>query len=666
MADLNFPDARILIVDDQEANILFLEGLLHEGGYRCCRGVLDPRAAVAACAEFQPDLILLDLLMPELDGFGVLAQLQPVLAADAYLPVLVLTVDLTPESRRRALAAGAKDFLAKPLDAIEVLLRVKNLLETRFLYRRLRQRADERIREQAALIDQANDAILVCDLADRITFWSRGAEKLYGHAAADVQGRALAELLFKTPPAELGEAKRAVTAAGRWEGELPQVARDGRELVVASRWTLLHDAAGQPRSKLVINTDITERKKTEARLLRAQRLENIERLASGIAHDLNNILGPLAMGFDLLRLACRNLPDESLLAMMQTSVRRGSDLVRQILVFSGGQEGERRPVPPRPLVEELTSFFRQTFPKSIAITTEMPEKLWLINADPTQMYQLLTNLCINARDAMPQGGELRITARNQAQGGAGTCRVPELSPGPYVVLAVEDTGTGIPPEVLDNIFEPFFTTKEVGKGTGLGLTTVQSVVRNHGGRIEVESTAGKGTRFTVYLPAVDAPAPAPAEPERREVPAGKGELLLVVDDEAAILHIAKLVLTKAGYRVLTAANGAEAVALYAQQPQAIQAVLMDMIMPVMGGARTIQELRRLNPAAKVIAFSGLYSAAARDKATVPDVQAVLPKPYTVEDLVAAVASVLGAGPPGTDAKARHGDSQEPAPRMGKP
>jgi PAS domain S-box-containing protein len=644
-------------VDDQEANILFLEGLLHEGGYRSWRGVLDPRAAAAACAEFQPDLILLDLLMPGLDGFGVLDQIQPFIAAQAYLPVLVLTVDLTPQSRRRALAVGAKDFLAKPLDATEVLLRVRNLLETRFLYRQLQQRADERIREQAALIDQANDAILVCDLADRITFWSRGAEKLYGHAAAEVQGRAAAELLCKTSPAEWEEAKRVVTASGRWEGELPQVARDGREIVVASRWTLLYDAAGQPRSRLVINTDITEKKKTEAQLLRAQRLETINRMASGIAHDLNNTFVPLAMGLDLLRMTYPDLADEPLMAVMHTSVRRGTDLVKQILTYPRGPEGARRPVPLRGLVDELTSFFRQTFSKSITITTQIPEKLWLPSADPTQMYQVLANLCINARDAMPQGGELRITARNQSLDGAGAPHTPELSPGLYVVLAVEDTGTGIPAEVLDNIFEPFFTTKEVGKGTGLGLATAQCIVRNHRGRIEVDSTVGKGTRFTVYLPAVDAPAAAPAEPERREPPGGKGEVLLVVDDEPALLNIAKLVLTKAGYRVLTASNGVEAVPLYAQQPQSIQAVLMDMIMPDMDGAQTIKALRGLNPTVKVIGFSGLYSIAASDQAVVADVQAVLPKPYTVRDLLATVRSVLDAGPPGTDEKTQHGDSQ---------
>jgi nitrogen-specific signal transduction histidine kinase/CheY-like chemotaxis protein len=426
---------------------------------------------------------------------------------------------------------------------------------------------------------------------------------------------------------------------------------------LASRWTLLHDAAGQPRSRLVINTDVTEKKQTDAKLLRAQRMENIARLASGIAHDLNNILGPLTMGIDLLRMTYPDIRDEPLLEVMRTSVRRGTDLVRQILTFSRGVEGPRRPVPLGPLVKELTGFCRQTFPKSITITTEIPEKLWLPCADPTQLDQLLANLCINARDAMPQGGELRITARNRLLDSAGVQQTPELSPGQHVVLTVEDTGVGIPPELLDIIFEPFFTTKEVGKGTGLGLATAQSIVRNQGGLLEVESTLGRGTRFTVHLPAVDAPAPATAQPQGHEPAGGKGELLLVVDDEAVLLQVAKLVLTKAGYRVLTASNGAEAVALYSQQPQSIQAVLLDMMMPIMGGAQTIQALRRLNPDVKVIAFSGLYSGGPSDQAVAVGAQAVLPKPYAVPALLATVRSLLDAASAWPDEPAPRDDSR---------
>jgi PAS domain S-box-containing protein len=639
MDEPDLRDARILIVDDQEANALFLEGLLQEGGYRHWRSVRDPRAAAAACADYRPDLVLLDLIMPNLDGFGVLELLRPVLAEEAYLPVLVLTVDISPESKRRALAAGAKDFLSKPLDAVEVLLRVKNLLETRFLYRQLQRRADERIREQAALIDQTNDAVLVCDLDDRVTFWNRGAEVIYGWTAAEVMGRDASKLLGLVAGPELEEAHQALTATGKWTGELPQVTREGRGVVVASRWTLLYDPEGRPRSKLVINTDITETKKTEQKLLRAQRMENIGRLAGGIAHDLNNILAPLIMGVDLLEVAPVDASSRDLLATMRTSLKRGADLVRQILSFSRGLD-KRQPVRLAALVGELARLYQGTFPKSITIRTSVPDDLWAVHADATQLHQVLTNLSVNARDAMPHGGQLRITARNLQMDRPEPNLAQELTPGPYVLLEVEDTGAGIRPDLVARIFDPFFTTKEVGKGTGLGLSTSQGIIRNHGGCMRVESEVGKGSRFLVYLPAHGAADPGPAEPERGESPGGNGELVLVVDDEAALLQIAKLTLTNAGYQVLTARDGAEALALYAQRWRDIQLVLTDLVMPGLDGVATIQGMRRLNPAARVILVSGMLAADETAQAT--GVRAYLPKPYTVEALLSTVRSVLDA------------------------
>jgi PAS domain S-box-containing protein len=642
MKDLQLQNARILIVDDQEANILFLEALLHEGSYRHWHSVRDPRAALAACTAFQPDLILLDLIMPGLDGFGVLEQLAPILAEQVYLPVLILTIDITPESRRRALAAGAKDFLAKPLDAIEVLLRVKNLLETRFLYLDLQRSADLRIREQASLIDQANDAFLVCDLNDRILFWNRGAEGIYGWPAAEILGRNAVEVLFSGCSRELADVNREVAATGQWSGELRQATRDGRAIMVASRWTLLYDGAGRPKSKLLISTDITEKKKTEEKLLRAQRMENIGRLAGGIAHDLNNILAPLTMGLDLLGTSCTDESSQSLLANLQTTVQRGADLVRQILTFARGLDGPRRPVQPGALVSELAGLLRETFPRSISIETSLPENLWMVNADPTQIHQVLTNLCVNARDAMPRGGCLRITAEN-GQRDEHQARAAEGPPtGAWVALHVEDTGTGIAAETLSRIFEPFYTTKEVGQGTGLGLSTARDIVRNHGGQIRVESAVGRGTRFSVYLPARAAPQAEAPEPERRELPAGRGEWVLVVDDEAFLLHVVRLTLTAAGYQVLTAQNGAEAVTLYTQRKDDIRVVLTDLMMPIMDGPAAIEALQRLNPKVRVIILTGLLTGAETAATLGPVVKAFLSKPYTVDALLTTVRCVLDA------------------------
>jgi two-component system cell cycle sensor histidine kinase/response regulator CckA len=639
MIDVIHRDARILIVDDQDGNVLFLEGLLQEGGFRWWRSLRDPRATAAVCAEFRPDLILLDLLMPELDGFGVLEQITPYLAEQIYLPVLVLTVDITPESKRRALAAGAKDFLAKPLDAVEVLLRVKNLLETRFLYRQLQQRADERIREQAALIDQANDAILVCDLADRIRFWNRGAEAVYGWTVAEVIGRAAPEVLFPASAQDLRKMNRALTSSGKWSGELPQVTRDGRDIVVASRWTLLRNGDGQPKSKLIINTDITEAKRTEDKLLRAQRVENIGRLASGIAHDLNNILTPLTTSVDVLALNCTDAAERELLTIMQKSLGRGVDLLRQIRTFSRGQTGERTPMPLGPLIDEVATLFRRTFPRSIAIETAIAKDLRPIVADPTQIHQVLTNLCVNARDAMPHGGTLRITAVN--------CRLDEpqasaeeLTPGDFVVLEVADTGTGIPSDIVAKIFEAFFTTKEVGKGTGLGLSTAQGIVKNHGGRMSVQTEVGKGTRFTVWLPARESVAADVLEPERQEIIGGKGEWILVVDDESAMRHITKLTLSAAGYQVLTAKNGELALELYTKRAQDIQLVLTDLVMPVMDGTAFVQSLHRLNSAVRIVVVSGLLAGAETAQALGAAVKSFLPKPYTMETLLSTVRSAL--------------------------
>ena len=351
--------------------------------------------------------------------------------------------------------------------------------------------------------------------------------------------------------------------------------------------------------------DISERKKLEEQLNRAQRLESIGNLASGIAHDLNNVLAPIMLGLEILG---ENIPDadsQRLITTMGTSAKRGSEIVKQVLTFGRGAEGERLLLQPRYLVDEVMQIIHETFPKSVKIRIDVPKTLWTLLVDPTQMHQALLNLSVNARDAMPQGGSLTISAENVEIDAIFVRMYSEVKTGPYVLIKINDTGEGIPPEIRDKIFDPFFTTKEVGKGTGLGLSTVHSIVKRHGGFINLYSEIGKGTSFQIYLPAKKSTQVQQGESEVLQGPKGKGELVLVVDDEAAIREITMLTLETNGYRVLCASDGTEALACYAQRGAEIAVVITDIMMPNLDGEAAIQVLLKMNPEVKIIAVSGL-------------------------------------------------------------
>jgi two-component system cell cycle sensor histidine kinase/response regulator CckA len=281
------------------------------------------------------------------------------------------------------------------------------------------------------------------------------------------------------------------------------VTKDEKWVIVESRWTLTRDEAGAPQSILVINTDITEKRQLEAQFLRTQRLETIGALAGGIAHDLNNSLTPVLIALACLHSQAASEGDKQLLSLAQTGAQRSVDMVKQILSFSRGVGGAHAKVHIQPLVKEIVQLAEDTFPRSIQVRSKLSPEIYPVNATATQLYQVLLNFCVNARDGMPQGGCLRIEASNIILGPE-DLRQPRQAPGPYVLLTVRDNGHGIPGDVLAKIFEPFFTTKEIGKGTGLGLSTVLGIVKTHGGFVEVSSTVGEGTLFRVFLPAIEA------------------------------------------------------------------------------------------------------------------------------------------------------------------
>ncbi|MBI5471695.1 MAG: PAS domain S-box protein [Ignavibacteriae bacterium] len=493
-------------------------------------------------------------------------------------------------------------------------------------------RANDLIREQATLLEKARDAILVDDADGVIKFWNKGAERLYGWTAAEAIGRKSGELLHGGDQSATAPANKALHERSEWAGELEQLTKDNREILVESRWSLVQ-VNGNPKTTLHINTDITEKKRLEAQFLRVQRMEGIGTLAAGIAHDINNILSPIMMSVDLLKEKCRDPHTSRLLGILGTNAQRGADLVKQVLTFARGVEGERVTVQLKHLIKEIERIARETFPRAISIETAVARDLWPISGDATQLHQVLLNFCVNARDAISGDGTIVISAENVMLDERAVLENIEAKIGSYVILAVSDTGAGIPKDIVNKIFDPFFTTKERGKGTGLGLSTVIAIVKSHGGFVTVETEIGKGTSFRAYLPAL-AITEADVVEQQSVAPArGNGELILVVDDEVAILEMTKAMLVNAGYDVVMAENGRQALTIYAQRRDSIALVITDIMMPVMDGPTMINELRKMNSDVKVIGASGLAGNAASENGAQSEVCMFLPKPFTSEKLL---------------------------------
>ncbi|MBD2464760.1 PAS domain S-box protein [Oscillatoria sp. FACHB-1407] len=494
-----------------------------------------------------------------------------------------------------------------------------------------RKLAEQKVREQAALLDIASDAIFVCDLSHQIYYWNQGAEQLYGWKKTEAIGQIAYELLT-SDIVQLPNIMSVLLDQGEWRGEVSNVSKTGKQVTVAARWTLVRDEIGYPKFILVVDTDITERKQLEAQFYRAQRLESLGTLASGIAHDLNNALTPILTIAQLLCWKQDGLVARSheMLQILEESAKRGAEMVNQILTFARGREGKRVSLHVAPLLHEMSKVLQQTFPKSIQIQTNISnQSLWLVSADPTYLHQILMNLCVNARDAMPQGGILTLSAQNYYVDQLFAQMHLNAHVGNYVVLSIADTGTGIPLEVRDRIFEPFFTTKELGQGTGLGLSTVLGIVKNYGGFLEVESEVGQGSQFKVYLPATEELVPdIPLEEELLE---GNGERVLIVDDDLAIRQTNQSLLESHYYTTFVANDGVDAIALYAKHQTEIDVILMDVMMPNMDGIVAIRTLRRMNPEVKILAISGLSSN--REAVFAAGANVFLSKPYDLSDLL---------------------------------
>ncbi|MDB6169241.1 MAG: signal transduction histidine kinase, nitrogen specific, NtrB [Verrucomicrobia bacterium] len=499
-----------------------------------------------------------------------------------------------------------------------------------------RKAAEQQIRDQAEILNQARDGIMVSTLEGAITFWNQGAEQIFGLSSSQVLGRTVDAVFGEQDRATLNAARLAVDKGGEWNGEFNVNRPDGRPVVVDVRAMLVRDDAGRPKARLSIATDITEKKRLEDRFLRSQRMESIGLLAAGIAHDLNNVLAPILMGAPMLRERTTNPADVKLLATMEKSAERGAALVRQILGFAQGVGGQLRPVQIQAIARDLATVVAHTFPKSIVLEQDFPADLWTVHAHPTHLHQVLLNLSVNARDAMPKGGTLRLRGRNALVNAEHPAKIKGVAPGSYVLLEISDTGGGIPASVLDRIWEPFFTTKDADRGTGLGLSTVRGIIENHRGAIGVETAVGRGTTFVIYLPAADGPAKPPTAAPF-SLSGGDNELILIVDDEADIREVITDTLVRNGYRVLAASNGTDAVATFAPRIAEIALVISDLHMPGLEGATLAAVLRRLKPDVRLLAMSGMSGGNVKP-GPLPEVfqGAFMKKPFTVETLLQAV------------------------------
>ena len=496
-----------------------------------------------------------------------------------------------------------------------------------------RKLAEEALRASEArfqqLVENMREVFWMTDVAkQKILYVSPGYAEVWGRPCEELYHSSLRwmESIHTDDRARVMAAAMTQQVAGTYDETYRIVRPDGAIRWIRDRAFPVRDRLGAVERIVGVADDITERRKLEEQFLRAQRLEAIGTLSSGIAHDLNNILAPMMMVAPLLRDSLTSPHDLELLGMVEQGAQRGANIIKQLLAFSRGVDGDRGPLQVRHLVKEMCALMTETFPREIAIKSDLAPALWPVLADATQLHQVFLNLCVNARDAMPHGGTLRLVARNATLTAADAGLSADAKPGPYVVVSVEDTGHGIAPEIIGRIFEPFFTTKEIGRGTGLGLSTVIGIVKSHGGFLTVASQPGTGTKFEAYLPAsAHAEEAGSADPDAATL-MGAGEWVLVVDDEEPIRSMTRRFLEQYGYRVVCATNGREALAVLRDHRGRVRLLLTDVMMPVMGGVELIREAMVLAPTLRVIVSSGLNDPERTVELAALGVHKILPKP----------------------------------------
>jgi PAS domain S-box-containing protein len=509
-----------------------------------------------------------------------------------------------------------------------------------------RRASELQLRKQASLLDRASDAIIATDLEHRVTYWNSSAERIYGWTASEVAGRDLREIGLAYDSGKFALASTQLAFKGEWRGNFWLRTRDGNMLQIEATWSLVLSSGGDSDSVLMIDTDVTEKIKLENQLLRADRMDRIGMLAGGVAHDLNNALAPIIMGAELLLQNPTDSRNIRIILNIERSVQHGAALVRQLLAFARGGDGEYAEVRVDALMEDAKQLLGQSLPRNISLKVECIRPLWPIYADATQIKQVLMNLCINARDALPNGGCLEIKAENMTVSADLARLHPGARQGSHVRISVWDNGTGIPPEILEKIFDPFFTTKAIGKGTGLGLSMVVGIVKKHSGFLTVESSVGRGTVFQLNFPAMlqsQLPSTKSRDPYNGEK---CRERILLIDDDSQVRDTYRLVLEREGYQVATASDGSAGLAEFGKEGEPASVVIVDMRMPGMDSMEVIAAIRARKHGQPIVAISGFTDPklSAELAALNPSIEC-LAKPIAVDDLLGALRQMIEAAGP---------------------
>jgi PAS domain S-box-containing protein len=674
---------RILLIEDNPGDIRLIREMLVEARDATFHLQVAEwlSGGLAYLAERSVDLILLDLGLPDSSG---LETFRRVYAQASGVPIVVLSVSDDDELALQAVQAGAQDYLVKGhVDSYLIVRAIRYAIERKRAEDALRQARDEletRVQERTAELAAANTALraeiaerrqvertrreseerfrllveavrdyalIMLDVDGRIISWNAGAERIYGYSLNDIVGQHVSWLY---PADERSSGKPGLllhmaAIEGRVEVEGWRVRRDGTRFWANAVVTAIRDEAGQPRGYAKVTRDITERRRLEEQLRQAQKMEAVGRLAGGIAHDFNNWLTVIVSYLELL------LEDMALDSPLRRyaedaleAADRAASLTRQLLAFSRRQVLQPQELDLNAVVAGMEPMLQRLMGEDVTLITSLDPTLGRITADPGQVEQVILNLAVNARDAMPRGGRLSLETANVELDDTYARRQLDVKAGSYVMLTVSDSGVGMDAKTLSHIFEPFFTTKEPGKGTGLGLSIVYGIVTQNGGHIEVDSEPGRGATFSIYFPRVQGHPPVGAQGVARTATRRGGETVLLVEDEVSVRLVTREVLLLAGYQVLEASGGEEAVRLCEQHAGPIHLLLTDVVMPVLSGPELAQRLVQMRPEMKVLYMSGYSEDIVTRYGTLEISGAFLQKPFRPAALQDKVREVLEADP----------------------